>query len=387
MLSFCNNCSHGEHPWDTADGIGSGNFSVNAANAVEQVAPNVTPAFKVQMGPLACLVAATAGGDSKTPHDEDEDVVHFATAEGCVEENEEETLLPVETTAAPRVANEDNFSQTLLERNANRRLYTEPAAATSVPRTRAATTGNDLVEATSRASWQLPWGSTLSNHKNDPRVWPIWEAARKARIAEAHRALRELEASGANACKLLGPELFERINRVGDCYEASLQDLREAPCDLQEGAMPDAAWRELSKGEEMASAYKFTNENLQVMASMTFMHAEIDVFKAFVGLCEHDLADGYNEAQVHSQRLWPKLGDSDQFASASGDGLWQAVRRPQHGGKEDNIFHVSCVDALDDKRFGPMGALWFAIYTPEPEPETTEPAEVTSPRAPENSLV
>lgn len=45
------------------------------------------------------------------------------------------------------------------------------------------------------------------------------------------------------------------------------------------------------------------------------------------------------------------------------DSLWRVRRRPNLGSSEDNILHVSFVDALDE----PLGVLWFSTYTPDEE--------------------
>jgi hypothetical protein len=182
-------------------------------------------------------------------------------------------------------------------------------------------------------------------------------------MTKARRIAGDFDASSGFAGKILGCELLDRITRIGDCFDASVKDFQDASV-APTWIGPEAV--AIDSGLTLQMVHSSTSQYAKVLGTLTIdRSAEISAFKAFVALWEYDLVDKYNKVQkVHpdvpmSRRLWPITGD--QASTSVGDSLWHVVRQPQRGGKQDNVFHVSCVDALDE----PLNALWCAIYTPD----------------------
>jgi len=232
---------------------------------------------------------------------------------------------------------------------------------------------------------------------HDSRVRDIHDAAYNAEFAKAYELLRNLERStGLSARKVLGTELWERITRIGDIFELSLL---EFDTEVHE-------WTPLIKKPKSGSVhFRFSNSMLKILSTIEItVTSKIDIIKAFVGLCEYDLSAKYDSTHVLCQRLWPKSAgpqmSSQQTTSScstllGSDTLWRICRNSHTGGsktvtKEDNIFHVSVIDALEH----PLGALVLAVYSPR-QP-TVVPGEMTAeltelfgqalPKVPESTL-
>lgn len=402
MFSFLAPCGGGGPGINESDGNDSadGAYRRSATNAVAQVSTGVrvSPMLDLQLGPMACFVARTTGRDASRLFPEDVEIAHveMSTAEAEAEEAADQFPgLPLDEHAAEGTKLPMQASSAAVLADVSTPLSSQVFPSPASLRRRAATledgSGHTSAELRSKRRASSATYDRLHDAQarlsedqetlswNDPRVRPIHDAACKARIAKARQALRELEACGANTTKLLGHDMGERIKRVGDCYEASLRDFQEAASSSdwiaqhKEVIINNTLTRASAFPQSMklTCSRKFTNQCVKMVTSVTFPRSEeINAFKAFVGLCECDLAEQWSSARKVSKRLWPTTGE--EFANSSGDGLWQVLRWPRHGGKEDNIFHVSCVDALDE----PCGLLWFAIYTPEQpsvEPGSTDP--------------
>lgn len=179
-------------------------------------------------------------------------------------------------------------------------------------------------------------------------------AIKCGRWLEAQRKLRSIEtAAGAGATAptagLVDGVLRERVARVAARYDASLAEL---------SAREDDGWEhEHCEGQGLDFAYRLASSSLQVVASTVFRG--IDALHAFVGLCEYDLCAKYTSQVISTE----PLGSVE-----AGDGLWHVLKRATVG-KEDNILHVSYIDALDE----PLGALWVSAYVPSEldEPPTS----------------
>jgi len=177
-------------------------------------------------------------------------------------------------------------------------------------------------------------------------------ALRSGRWLEASRRLSQLEAAGAGAAThYLDQISLRRMRRVVSRYKESLEELQPAA---------EGGWTaEPGVQGGMDFAYRLVNSTVQVVCSAVFDGA--DAFQAFVGLTEWDLCGRFCEGFREAQELQHK---------APGDSLWRVLRQAP-GGSEDNILHVSCLDALDEQ----LGALWVSAYVPE---ELACPANATS---------
>jgi len=115
---------------------------------------------------------------------------------------------------------------------------------------------------------------------------------------------------------------------------------------------PSDGWsdqRDESTGSDVS--VRLANQKFQVRYS-TIIEG-FDALEAFVGLCEYDLAHVYSAdvREVHCLQ-----------ATDICDTIWH-VKKQTHWGNEDNIMHLSCIDALDE----PIGGLWCSMYTPAEE--------------------
>eukprot|EP00928_Gymnodinium_smaydae_P015949 TRINITY_DN15937_c0_g1_i3.p1 TRINITY_DN15937_c0_g1~~TRINITY_DN15937_c0_g1_i3.p1 ORF type:complete len:635 (-),score=73.42 TRINITY_DN15937_c0_g1_i3:107-2011(-) len=185
---------------------------------------------------------------------------------------------------------------------------------------------------------------------------PVALALRMGRWVEAYRRLRELELMGSDPLKAFSPSMVERIRRIGSRFEASVRDFHD-----------DNAW---TKAHDSASgldfAYRLSNSTFQIVTSTVY--TGIDALQAFVTLCEYDLCSRYCADVVGLEPLRERFYDS----------LWR-VRKTGQNGNEDNVLHVSCLDALDE----PLGALWVCAYTPE---DSWKDASVSIPDPKEGSV-
>jgi len=150
----------------------------------------------------------------------------------------------------------------------------------------------------------------------------------------------------------LGAEALERAERIGERFQESLAELRCEEDMNWEEALP---WTEEFDSErDLAFSFRLADSTFQVVSSKVYEN--FDALQAFVGLCEYDLRKEY-DSQVLEAEI---LAGGDRGVPT--DTIWHVFKQA-HGGKEDNIWQVSCVDALDE----PLGALWFSTYTPAEE--------------------
>lgn len=166
------------------------------------------------------------------------------------------------------------------------------------------------------------------------------------RWLEAQRILEGC-AQGAPAAAL------ERARRIGARYSESLEELR---CTEDYKLQEAVEWTEEFDSERgFAFAFRLADSTFQVVSSRVY--EGFDAFQAFVGLCEYDLRKEYDAQVVEAECL--REGEGEEVPT---DSIYHVFKQA-HSGKEDNIWQVSCVDALDE----PLGALWFSTYTPAEE--------------------
>lgn len=195
-----------------------------------------------------------------------------------------------------------------------------------------------------KAASEVTEGDGAARTSTPTRDPQLFEAVRQGRWVEARRRVRELEQSGASLDQVVGSKMLERINRIGAQFEDSLGELNPA-----EGVLAGEWTTEHDDLNDLDFAFRLADSTMQVVASAVFT---ADALKAFVGLCEYDLCMRYSSEIMNVKPL-------REFGI---DSIWN-VRRRAHGGKEDNIVQVSCLDALDE----PLEALWFCVYTPGKE--------------------
>lgn len=170
-------------------------------------------------------------------------------------------------------------------------------------------------------------------------------ALRAGRVKQVESRLKELEQAGqGDVSRHVHEFTAERLKRIVECFDKSLKELQ------QEGdgdGTPD--WRKESKKHagDIDLAFRLADDHIQVVASRDLA---VDALHAFVGLSEFDLSHRYC-GKTEGVHLLQRAG--------TGDSLWR-LRKSGAQGKEDNILHVSAVDALDE----PLGALWLSVYTP-----------------------
>eukprot|EP00445_Apocalathium_hangoei_P058539 CAMPEP_0204079892 /NCGR_PEP_ID=MMETSP0360-20130528/173090_1 /ASSEMBLY_ACC=CAM_ASM_000342 /TAXON_ID=268821 /ORGANISM="Scrippsiella Hangoei, Strain SHTV-5" /LENGTH=489 /DNA_ID=CAMNT_0051028645 /DNA_START=11 /DNA_END=1479 /DNA_ORIENTATION=- len=166
-------------------------------------------------------------------------------------------------------------------------------------------------------------------------------ALRAGRWIEARQRLESLEAAGTSeAVQYLDDSTMERLRRINARFEDSLHELKPKEQDgwiLNQTANHGLDFR-----------FRLTSRTLEVVSSKVF--EGVDALHAFIGLCEFDLQRKYDKQILDVQTL-EQVG--------TGDSLWRIVKQVAVA-KEDNVLHVSCIDALDE----PLGALWVSTYTP-----------------------
>lgn len=186
-------------------------------------------------------------------------------------------------------------------------------------------------------STPTPMGSRKSRSamKEDPL---LMSAIAEGRWVEAHRRWQVLESSGA--VFLLDKDTQARLRRIGSRFHESEEELTPAEKDAW-GSPAQLGW----------GVFQLGVNTVQVTSSKVFKG--IDALHAFVGLCEFDLLAKHGLGVLQATQLLQGAGQRD------GDSLWHVLKKGRKG-KEDNIFQVSCLDALDE----PLGALWASTYVP-----------------------
>lgn len=168
-------------------------------------------------------------------------------------------------------------------------------------------------------------------------------AYRSGRWIEANRQIKALEMDGKIVADFLDEASVERVRRVEHSFAESLSVL--VPTSA-------AGWLE---GEDPQNGFEFAHrliDGIFQVRACTVLEG-IDAITAFIGLCEFHLVEEYLPGVARAHLLLQKVPN---------DSVWHVQTNPQRGlcGKEDNILHVSAVDALDE----PLAALWFSAYTP-----------------------
>mmetsp|Transcript_27701 Transcript_27701/g.77898 ORF Transcript_27701/g.77898 Transcript_27701/m.77898 type:complete len:589 (+) Transcript_27701:1-1767(+) len=171
----------------------------------------------------------------------------------------------------------------------------------------------------------------------------ISSAMRAGRAKEVERRLISLETGhygDTSARESMSDVTLERLGRISSCFEESLKELKTSGTE---------GWRRESKEEHgVEFSFRVADDHFQVVSITEF--EGIDALHAFVGLTEFDL----------SKQFLPRTQDTHLLQRfGTGDTLWRELGRGSVV-KQDNILHVSSMDALDE----PLGALWVSVYTP-----------------------
>jgi len=163
----------------------------------------------------------------------------------------------------------------------------------------------------------------------------ICSALHQGRLLDARRRLARLGDPGR-----VDGALAERIRRVGVCYSASLEDL----------AAGGQSWTSEQVGE-LHYSYRLADGRFQLVSTV---ESPADPIKALAAVIEVDLCQGYKPNVISTRLLGHE--DPDPF-----DSVWQITQKGRFSGAlEDNISHVSVVDALDEE----LGSLLVCVYPP-----------------------
>eukprot|EP00933_Yihiella_yeosuensis_P017183 TRINITY_DN14428_c3_g1_i1.p1 TRINITY_DN14428_c3_g1~~TRINITY_DN14428_c3_g1_i1.p1 ORF type:complete len:525 (-),score=83.20 TRINITY_DN14428_c3_g1_i1:182-1756(-) len=181
----------------------------------------------------------------------------------------------------------------------------------------------------------------------------IGDAVGSGRYVDAHRRLEALEASHVPVADYFGKATLERIHRIGSRYLASLKELERGD---------EGGWQ---VDEDQANGFIFASrlaeDKFQVLSSIE-IHG-VDATTILTGLCEYE----------NHKKFDPKLTEARPIDSETlNDTLWQVLKDEVHGKREDNILHVSFVDALDED----LGGFWLSSYTPS-DPSGESVAQLT----------
>eukprot|EP00927_Polykrikos_kofoidii_P072730 TRINITY_DN68819_c0_g1_i1.p1 TRINITY_DN68819_c0_g1~~TRINITY_DN68819_c0_g1_i1.p1 ORF type:complete len:553 (+),score=65.93 TRINITY_DN68819_c0_g1_i1:71-1729(+) len=188
--------------------------------------------------------------------------------------------------------------------------------------------------------------SLVAPSTNKPKTRALFEpvatAVRSGRFVEAYRRLNRLKDSGVNLLDGMTESMIERIRRMGTRFDDSLRDICPSESD---------GWKtETDNNFGIEFSIRLTRGIVQVVSSRVF--EGVDALIGFVALCELDLYEKY----------FPDIATAEPLRERMNDSIWR-LKRNAHGGREDNVVHVSCLDSLDE----PLGGLWLCLYTPETE--------------------
>eukprot|EP00929_Paragymnodinium_shiwhaense_P078895 TRINITY_DN40940_c0_g2_i1.p1 TRINITY_DN40940_c0_g2~~TRINITY_DN40940_c0_g2_i1.p1 ORF type:complete len:747 (+),score=150.27 TRINITY_DN40940_c0_g2_i1:96-2336(+) len=168
----------------------------------------------------------------------------------------------------------------------------------------------------------------------------IMQAAKAGRWLEAYRVLKDLEDTGCDVGEHeVRASTQERAKRIGQRFEETQQSFAHSAA----GGWTDSWDPELC----LDFSFKMSNSTISVVSSKVF--EGFDAFQALVALCEFDLFAKHCNVNA-----------ADPLRTRPNDDLWR-VRKTSRQGEEDNIMHVSWLDALDEEN----PALWFSVYTPD----------------------
>lgn len=171
---------------------------------------------------------------------------------------------------------------------------------------------------------------------------PVAALVKSGRWVEADKALKDLENSGQDPHRGFSASLVERIHRLGARYNESLREI-----DVEDN--PEAWTKEHDQKLDLHYAYRLSSNSFQAVCQETYRG--FDALQAFVALCEYDLSSAACH-DVYAAEL------VDGVPDRVNDSIWR-VRKSAHAGTEDNILHVSCLDALSDQN----NCLWLSAYT------------------------
>ncbi|CAJ1447590.1 unnamed protein product [Effrenium voratum] len=185
-----------------------------------------------------------------------------------------------------------------------------------------------------RGATRLARGSSVSLESQQKELLSAWNSGR---LLEAWRLVEESRATQRNFHEVLDDVALETLRRVEASYAQSLDELSQKSGD----------WiKDRDEASDLDMAFRLTNDTLQAVAS-TVCNGW-DVVQVMDGLLQYVLQHEYN-GDILVQPLDTEL-EHDMLLH---------VYRSGHGANEDNIFHMSWLDALDE----PLGALWLSSYT------------------------
>lgn len=188
-----------------------------------------------------------------------------------------------------------------------------------------------------------------------PAVARVLEAQKLGRALEARREARALESEYPELGVLLGANVLERVSRVAARFDTSLEEVMPS-------LLPSDGWVTEEATEGAQFAYRLSDGLFHLMS--TARYEGCSALNALAALCEYDLCPAYN-LDVRDVTC---IGEH-----VSTDSAWH-VSKQTKGGLEDQILHVSCIDALEERGFS---ALWASVYSPNKPPEP--PSSMTRP--------
>uniref|UniRef100_A0A7S1B0D3 START domain-containing protein n=1 Tax=Noctiluca scintillans TaxID=2966 RepID=A0A7S1B0D3_NOCSC len=203
--------------------------------------------------------------------------------------------------------------------------------------------------------------SQMSMERTSPELQDrVMSSLRQGRVLEASRALQALE-QGTDVERVCGEGVVERIRRVRAYFDQSQR--------LVNSLADDNGWM-TEKNEHGTCSCKLDSGVLSV--KMSFELDDCDMVKAFAAWLELDVHCGF-------ERTVPSAGDAEVVVALAGahnpmDATWGVLSHEKNlASKEDNIWQMSAIDALDEPG---TNALWVCMYTPPP-PSTAKLREVT----------
>ncbi|CAE7241248.1 unnamed protein product, partial [Symbiodinium necroappetens] len=182
-----------------------------------------------------------------------------------------------------------------------------------------------------------PHPHVTGNDETDRQL--LLDAWKSCRLIEASRLVQKSRTSKRHFHEILDEASLEVIHRVEASYTQSLDELVQHH---------GSGWRkERDEKRDLDMAFRLTADNLQAVATTVF--SGFSLIEIFDALRDYVQQDEYSD---------------DAYVGQLDNELMQDcllhVRRHGHGNVEDNILHLSCMDALDE----PLGALWLSSYTP-----------------------
>jgi hypothetical protein len=161
------------------------------------------------------------------------------------------------------------------------------------------------------------------------------------RVLEAARFLLGKDGEEAVAAASLGE--MERIRRIDARFWQSMREISAGKCG--------GGWvtETISKGA--SCSYRIGDGIFQLISSCEY--DDLDPIKALAAFLEVDLCKGYKRNVISARCLAePTKGV---------DSIWHVRQQGRvSGAMEDNVLHLSCVDALDEE----YASLWVSMYTP-----------------------